>query len=877
MIEKDKEYIGLVKWFGNKQTEENYGFIYSPDIDDIYVNQQAAKFEINAMDIVFFKVRELNEDREIAYSLKKIDEEVYLPKLLECYLNWKMDSDLKNNVQIKLFSVSQNSDLFLAAPMLNMIDQFIENKLISYINSKNVVHSKLNETYSPVKGLFTELKKDKYIYETVSVSKNLIKYFTETSNRYVRLLGWLENVLSYYEWNLVRVIYEISDICIRKNIIRKINQQHFDELLDISISTFEEKAYHKPPPLKEFNKFQSLELMNISSFVKVIQSKDQESGKKYLIGIFPKCSSHVKLELCLDYDYLEFSEDVQKLIIEKFNEFDDYKLSMILNRFISLDEEILKKIIQKLSSLQQDSVYGKNLKEMLSRWKGTGFNAYCSTIINALSFNKKMELWIEGYLDYLDLDEITKNFHELSEYYQETTIKKVLFYFNDRTRDKIELFVDTILKKLQESSKDFTVLLSLNLINAKIKGNKINLNPLIVQSLQLIHTNKIKEISTFGSIELLEKCRGRGIVSYYDGQATFSKSSNIPEGIIYCEGRKAINKETNKSILHERSEFHWCKNKHCYQNEINKRRPGNTFIKYSQRINGSTWDEGRLYEILKRINKNYTEDEHSYSLGIINKFYQYLKHLKCRSCDSWLTPIVQSNFGYDRVNRFKCEKNGCDQNGKEIYISHCLNYRCNNVVDSRNSKQCSHGWYICDYCLSCCSTEKLQVRKDIRIKTNQGYSGPEKGHDELEKIFCHRCGDELTIKNNLVNPQKIEEIINSLYSDNIFEVLSNGVRKNGIKWLLVKPTNYNERQKAYNKLKILETEGFIFTENQSGDGFFINEPLSQNFHSLTCQNSECKFTLYLEAIYSSDKEKFNALKYHKKIELLFSKVENNYE
>ncbi|HMN25840.1 MAG TPA: hypothetical protein PKE38_15155, partial [Ignavibacteriaceae bacterium] len=143
MIEKDKEYIGLVKWFGNKQTEENYGFIYSPDIDDIYVNQQVLKFEINATDLVFFKVRKLNEDREIAYALKKIDENEYLPKLLECYLNWKLDYDLKNNVLIKLFSVSKNSDLFLSQPMLDMIDQFIENKILSYINSKNVVKSKL--------------------------------------------------------------------------------------------------------------------------------------------------------------------------------------------------------------------------------------------------------------------------------------------------------------------------------------------------------------------------------------------------------------------------------------------------------------------------------------------------------------------------------------------------------------------------------------------------------------------------------------------------------------------------------------------------------------------------------------------------------------
>lgn len=350
-----------------------------------------------------------------------------------------------------------------------------------------------------------------------------------------------------------------------------------------------------------------------------------------------------------------------------------------------------------------------------------------------------------------------------------------------------------------------------------------------------------------------------------------SKSMNIPDGILYCEGRKALNKETKKPILNEGKQFYWCKNKPCYQNEINiKRRETQNKRSWTIIIKKEDiWDDERLYQILKRIDKNYTEEEHSYNLGIINKFFNYLKHLKCKSCNSWLTPIIQSNFAYDRVNHFKCEKDGCVNNGKEIYISHCLNYRCNNTIDSRVSKQCFHGWYICDYCFSCCSTEKLLVRKEIRTKNNQGYDGPEKGHDELEKIFCYECGNGLSIKEKTTDSDRINEIFDSFYAVTGLRTTTRGEKKSGKKWILITLEPYSTIQELYSKIKPLEADGIIINESESGNGYFINAPVSDSFHYLTCPNENCKFTLYLESVYKNDKEKFYALKYHKEIDLLF--------
>ena len=77
-------------------------------------------------------------------------------------------------------------------------------------------------------------------------------------------------------------------------------------------------------------------------------------------------------------------------------------------------------------------------------------------------------------------------------------------------------------------------------------------------------------------------------------------------------------------------------------------------------------------------------------------------------------------------------------------------------------------------------------------------------------------------------------------------------------------------QNLYSKLKLLEADGIIINENESGNGYFINEPISDNFHHLTCLNEDCKFNLYLESIYINDKEKANALRYHNHIEPLFS-------
>ncbi len=880
MIEKDKKYKGIVKWFGNRRTGEEEGFIYNNEIGDVYVHRRSLRFEVKPLDIVQFNIKESKRGGgNTAFDVEKITEDTYLEELLDLYLNWELLSEFewKDKIQKQIYITSNNSNLLLTKPLRQILDQFIEEKIDSYIKGESITSSNLYNLFSKIKEIFCDEATNRTFER--SVSDNLVEYFVNAPNKYVILLGWYGRILGQYPLELIKMIYKFGDNYLQSELIGRVNANIVDEATEMSIATFKEIPPQPSNPYSREYEFLSPMKYEIDKFLKELGKRNVELSKKYLLGIYPKCSRELKFELWLKWDFLEFTNDIKELILEKFDNFNGSTINQILNKFNDLDSSTLKKFVENLSSRDPNTRLGENFKTLLDRWKGTTLEPYYNQIINSLPIEKKVEIWIEGYLDFLDISEITADFHLLSHYYQELTIKKIFNYYTDKTKDRIIEFINKVLEKLKSSSNDFEVLIELNLISQTIKGEKFQLKELIIQALQLINQDKRLTSFVYNSGDLLEKCSGRGMLSKdYDGEFV-SKSMNVPDGIIYCEGRKAIDVKTNKPSLNKNKEFYWCKNKPCFKNEINIKRKQYSVEKswFKNAVEGETWSSQRLYEILRTIDGNYTIDTHSYNLGLVNKFYNYFKHLQCKSCNSWLTPILQSNYAYDRVNHFMCEKNDCAQKGKEIYISHCLNFRCNNIVDSRNSQQCPHSWFICDYCLSCCSTEKLNTRKEIRAKTGQEYFGPEKGHDELNKIFCFKCGNKLSILEKEFDQEIIKETFDSFQRITGLSVDSSGVQKKGRKWILVKLKPYSDREYLFSKLKVLEDDGLIISETENGNGYFINEPISKRAHYLNCSNTDCKLNLYLESLYVNDKEKANALRHHKEIETLFKNLENNYE
>ncbi|MBK6574188.1 MAG: hypothetical protein IPG21_17265 [Saprospiraceae bacterium] len=187
---------------------------------------------------------------------------------------------------------------------------------------------------------------------------------------------------------------------------------------------------------------------------------------------------------------------------------------------------------------------------------------------------------------------------------------------------------------------------------------------------------------------------------------------NIPFGITYCEGRKS---DKIHNIF--KKEFWWCCNQECFENCVTN----HLTIKCSHNNEENPWEKLTLFDFIKILNidcdehnGNYTIKDGDYYkfLGHINAFNRLLERLYCDECHYLLYPIKTSNFAlYTDVN-FHCIQDNCQQKSKEIYLTRCLNGECKAIIDSRISKLCEYGFYICCNCGTCCSEEVFKRRHE---------------------------------------------------------------------------------------------------------------------------------------------------------------------
>ena len=125
--------------------------------------------------------------------------------------------------------------------------------------------------------------------------------------------------------------------------------------------------------------------------------------------------------------------------------------------------------------------------------------------------------------------------------------------------------------------------------------------------------------------------------------------------------------------------------------------------------------------------------------------------LYCHKCNELLYPTETSHFALYRDTKFHCENENCSEHKKTIYLNHCLNGECGNIIDSRISKTCDNGLYICNSCGSCCSNSMFKRRLD-NLKLVGGYIHPEliknveeeNGHLEKAEYYCYKCKGMMT-------------------------------------------------------------------------------------------------------------------------------------
>ncbi len=237
-----------------------------------------------------------------------------------------------------------------------------------------------------------------------------------------------------------------------------------------------------------------------------------------------------------------------------------------------------------------------------------------------------------------------------------------------------------------------------------------------------------------------DECQGRGYFAT-DGEL---KRSKVPRFTKWCEGRLLPPKKAKEGEEQDSRQRWWCANQTCFAPCILERGP-------------AEYREFTLWNILKAFDIKFDRPGYERLMGTINRIQQLLEKVRCRECNHIMHPKGQSNYAFYRVNRFCCVNVSCT-NHDVVYLSHCINSACSNIVDSRDSARCKPeehsqeecGWYICSYCLSCCTTEGLQRRKEIMIRTEQEYTCHLEGHRERHEICCPNCGTvmrDITKKN----------------------------------------------------------------------------------------------------------------------------------
>lgn len=192
--------------------------------------------------------------------------------------------------------------------------------------------------------------------------------------------------------------------------------------------------------------------------------------------------------------------------------------------------------------------------------------------------------------------------------------------------------------------------------------------------------------------------------------------------------------------------FFWCRGKECFHNNLAKQT-------LEEQYNWKEYSLFHMIEILDYPKLKYTECGYEPDevirrfIAITNKVMQKFRRLKCRACGHML--FSGETIGFNRYNYYGCANPNCAEYRQPVYLNYC--YHCKKgLIDSRDSKRCPNGWYICPTCLSCCDDaqyERLAQKyvldgKQIpqRIKENLGH-----GHNDKGIYYCPQCGGPIEI------------------------------------------------------------------------------------------------------------------------------------
>ncbi len=432
-------------------------------------------------------------------------------------------------------------------------------------------------------------------------------------------------------------------------------------------------------------------------------------------------------------------------------------------------------------------------------------NDLCNRIRAYSSDHIRLRLWLHDYSEEFQYEVFKPLVIRLSHDEQIRFIKKI-FYLSKI--GNLNLTVE-ILKELRESflnfdykdTKDYNINLSICIvlqlvIDIATKKQRTDDKEIYQIIASLVYNPK----GTLKITSFFDSCRGRTI---YNKQSNRTENLiDVPDFIDYCDGRLA-------STICEKSglKFWWCQNSKCYS---------------ACRSTHEDFNQYTLKDFLEILQIEYSDDEYGILLGYINKINRFLAHLNCRGCGSVLMPKGQSNYGFYRVSRFHCPDKYCSTHNDEVYLTHCLNGNCPQVIDSRDCIKCipegvdnNCGWYICNFCNSCCSTDKIKHRIEIYKANGSEYKCHHKGHADLNQICCTSCGTVMdALESSSEKYNSILERLKILAAKKSNSIINSQQRKSDNRWTfrLRAPSNPIEFAIFKKKLLLYKATGFIVND-----------------------------------------------------------------
>lgn len=482
-----------------------------------------------------------------------------------------------------------------------------------------------------------------------------------------------------------------------------------------------------------------------------------------------KTQPYGKAEGLRNFDLEERKKLVDQLISEQDEEVSDF-LALLLNK---IDESNALSLIKSLIPrfINENNITLSELTEIFqyAEISEATRKALFDYVSQSITRGNRVRLWFDGHSTNIDLKEIIEEFSTFSKDEQLKLLRKTFTLVHSQKPNSLEIFLKQLLSLLTKENINLDVRICLKVLESlKTKHDYIGEN-IISEIIASYVDENLKEIIQI--YDLFEKCRGRTWMTNGEHQRSWYlniEGKDFPvsnDRVKIGNSHYSFDKENRKVVVDGTTyPFRWSKKEHNIFSKLYERPVGITFCdavksQYEENLeryfywccNGKCyapcqndhihleWNQYSLRDFIKILNLPFEENKYYRFVSVVNRANRLLEKLQCNSCKRLLRDARTSEFAFYRVTTFHCTNPACEQYHNVVYLNHCLNWRCLNVVDSRISKKCPNGWFICDSCNNCCSQEKIERRYENLI-TNNAFNPNNPRHQKLKYQVDNQLG-----------------------------------------------------------------------------------------------------------------------------------------